>query len=863
MATKYEGIVIELGADVSKLQAAMRNVNSATSKTQKELRQIQTALKFNPGNLTLLKQQTEQWSNTVNETKDRLRILRAQLDQLGQDQNNIGTDEWDKLQREIIQTESKLESYEATLREVQATQKTYDSSLGQLAASIQKNSAAFAKVGNAMKSAGTSATVGLTVPLVAAGAQATAVAANFDDAMSQVSGALGGAGVDMEGLRTLALQLGADTVFSATEAGSAMVELAKGGLTEADIKAGALQASMDLAAAGSMELADAANSTVQAMGAFQLGAEDAGLIANALAGAANASSADVSDLTQALSQCSAQANLVGWSIQDTSAALAMFSDAGVTGSDAGTSLKTMLQRLAAPVDKAAAQMQELGLEVRNADGSMKGVAEIAQELQTKLGGLSEAQRDAALQTIFGSDASRAAAIMMTNGAAGLQKYTDATHSLTAAEEMAAAQKGELSWALENMNGAIESASIALGTALAPAIQAVAGVVGDLATWFTSLPAPMQSVIAVVLALVAALGPVLTVLGMIIAAIPALNAGMIALSTAVAIPLAPIAAIAAAIGAVVAVLVYLWNTNEGFRVAVIEAWNNIQAAIQSIMEALQPFIQNAWTFIQNVVLPAVQAIAEGVGNAFTVILNTVSNIMNAVSQVIQGVWNVIQGIFDTVCGFIVGIVTGDFSLMQQGVNNILTGLSQIISGIWNGITSTITGAVNAIRSIIEGVLNGAFQAVSGIFSNIANAIGDKIGQAKNFVSDGLNAIANFFGGLKLELPRIKLPHFSISGSFSLNPPSIPHIGVEWYAKGGIINKPSIIGVGEAGAEAVMPLAKLPELMAEALQIIGGGTGGGTVIVQEMNVRSENDIRSVAQELHKLGKRAARAKGTVYA
>ena len=467
MATKYEGIVIELGADTSDLQSAMRQVNSAASKTQKELNQIKTALKFNPGNMTLLAQQTGQLSNKVEQTKDRLKVLRSQLQAMSQSQSKIGTDEWDKLQREIIQTESKLESYEAQLKQAERAQQSASTSLGQLSAKMQANADRFRDIGSSIRNVGVGMTAGLTVPLVAAGSQAVSTAATFDDAMSQVSGALGDAGADMDGLRTLALQLGADTVFSATEAGQAMVELAKGGLTEADIKSGALEASMNLAAAGGLELATAANATVQSMGAFGLAAGDASVIANALAGSANASSADVADLTQAMSQCSAQANLVGWDIQDTAAVLGMFADAGIQGSDAGTSLKTMLQRLAAPTDKAADAVAELGLQVRDQDGHMRSASEIAAELQTKLGGLSDAQRDAAMQTIFGSDASRAAAVMMTQGADGLAKYTEATHDATAAETMAAAQKGELSWAMENMEARYESASIALGTALAP------------------------------------------------------------------------------------------------------------------------------------------------------------------------------------------------------------------------------------------------------------------------------------------------------------------------------------------------------------------------------------------------------------
>ncbi len=369
--------------------------------------------------------------------------------------------------------------------------------------------------GKRMESVGAAATVNLSLPLVAVGKSAVSTAAQFNDAMSQVEGALGDAGADMGGLSELALQLGADTIFSATEAGSAMVELAKGGLTEAQIKAGALKAAMDLAAAGSLNLADAANSTVQMMGAFNLAAEDSGAIANALAGSANASSADVDDLTQAMSQCSAQANLVGWSIQETAAVLGLFSDAGVKGSDAGTSLKTMIQSLAAPVDKAADCMDDLGLKVRDSEGNMRSVSEIAEELKTKLGGLSAAQRDAALQTIFGSDASRVAAILLQSGSEGLRKYIDATNDSTAAEKMAEAQKSDLSWAMENMEGSIESASIALGNALAPMIVEVAGIIGDLAEGFSDLDSGTQLFIASALGFVATVGPIIGVVAKLV------------------------------------------------------------------------------------------------------------------------------------------------------------------------------------------------------------------------------------------------------------------------------------------------------------------------------------------------------------
>lgn len=368
--------------------------------------------------------------------------------------------------------------------------------------------------GQQVADAGDAMTAGVTVPLAAIGAASAKTAIDFESSMSRVEGALNDPKANMEELRQLALDMGADTVFSASEAGAAMEELAKGGLTAADIKGGALKTTMDLAAAGSLELAEAANVTVQAMGAFGLTADETGEAANALAGAAAASSADVSDLTQGLSQVSAQAHSAGWSIQDTTAVLGAFADAGIRGSDAGTSLKTMLQRLAAPTDKSAAMMESLGINVRDANGNMLDAAGVAGELQAKLSGLDSATRDAAIQTIFGADASRAALVMMNQGTEGIQRYTAATNDQTAAQRLADSQMGETERSIEEMNGAIETASIQVGSALAPAVTDAAEAVGGAADAFSQMDEGTQQTVIGFGLVAAAAGPVLSVAGRI-------------------------------------------------------------------------------------------------------------------------------------------------------------------------------------------------------------------------------------------------------------------------------------------------------------------------------------------------------------
>lgn len=525
MADAYKGLTVKLGADTSSLSSALRKAKSEMSGVSAELRQIERALKLDPGNVKLLAQQQRDYQKAIKSTEEQLKVLRQAEKEALDGTQPMNSEQWTKLQSDIAMTEQKLQGYKQALTESMVQQKLSTSMLNQAGEKLEGFATKLEPASRAMSQAGSTLTHTLTPAVVATGAAAFQLASDFETSMSQVAGALNDPNANMEELRQLALKTGEDTIFSATEAGNAMVELAKGGLTEADIKGGALATTMALAAAGNMELAEAANTVVQSMGAFELSADQTGEAANALAGAAAASSADVSDLTQGLAQVSAQANSAGWSIQDTTAVLGAFADAGVTGSDAGTSLKTMLQRLAAPTDKAADMIDSLGINIRDSNGNMLDAAGVAQELTDKMGGLASAEKDAAMQTIFGSDASRAALIMTNLGREGIEKYTAATNDQTAAQRLADSQMGDSARAIEEMKGAVETAAIKIGTALAPTVTEIAGIVGDAAEAFSSMSEEEQHNVIQTAALVAGLGPALSILSKLIPVVGGVGKGM--------------------------------------------------------------------------------------------------------------------------------------------------------------------------------------------------------------------------------------------------------------------------------------------------------------------------------------------------
>jgi TP901 family phage tail tape measure protein len=379
-------------------------------------------------------------------------------------------------------------------------------------ASTQTTAQKLNNVGGAVAGVGKKMALGITLPVLAGVAYAVKVAANFETTMNQVQAAAGATKAEMADLGKYALKMGADTMFSAGEAGQAMLELAKGGMTAAQIKAGGLKAALDLAAAGGLDLATAANTTVAAMNMFNLSAKDAPAIAAALAGGANASTASVESLALALSQVGPGATNAGLSLQQTTGVLAAFANAGIQGSDAGTSLKTFLSRLVPTTKTATAAMKALDMSFVNQDGSIKSISQVAEILKTKMGGLSQAQRIAAMSAIFGSDATRAATVLMKEGATGIDKYVKATSNQNAATDMAKARTKGLAGQWEQLKGSLETIAIAVGTILIPWLTKAVKWLTKLFNKFLELNTGQRKTVLVIALVAAAIGPLLILFG---------------------------------------------------------------------------------------------------------------------------------------------------------------------------------------------------------------------------------------------------------------------------------------------------------------------------------------------------------------
>lgn len=356
--------------------------------------------------------------------------------------------------------------------------------------------------------------VGATITGLAA--VAVAKFASFDKAFSQVRANVQGSPADFAALQKAAIEAGQTSVYTAEEAAGAQAELAKAGVDTASIMGGGLTGSLALAAAGQIDVAEAAETAATAMTQFNLTGEAVPHIADLLAAGANKAQGGVQELGYALKQSGLVASQMGLSVDETVGTLTAFASAGLLGSDAGTSFRTMLLSLANPSAKSAELMDELGINAYDATGKFVGMEKVAGQLTTAFQGKTQAERDSALATIFGSDAIRAASVLYAQGSDGVRQWTEDVNDSGAAARIAGELQNNLSGDVEKLGGSLDSLFILMGSgANGPLRELVQGIT-EVSDWFGSLPAPVQQT-ALVLGLAA--GGVLLLSGAMLVAIP--------------------------------------------------------------------------------------------------------------------------------------------------------------------------------------------------------------------------------------------------------------------------------------------------------------------------------------------------------
>lgn len=655
----------------------------------------------------------------------------------------------------------------------------------------------FTNMGNQMKNVGGTLSKYVTAPIVGLGIAAVRAGAQFDSAMSEVAAISGATGSEFEALRAQARDLGAATKFTATEAAEGMTMLARAGFDVNEIMS-AIPGMLNLAAAGNLDLATAADIVSDTMMAFGESADQAGRYADVFAKAAASGNTTVEGLGQAMSYGAATAASMGMSVEETAAIMTAFADAGIKSTRAGTTFEAVmrdLRKTAMDNGGALTYLTKAGEEVSvswyDANGNARPFLDVLRELEGTLEGATAAEKDFALSQLVGTEALRGMNILLTRGSGSLGELTDSLYdSSGAAEDMAEEMLDNLIGALELLDSAINDVMIGFSDVLTPVIRDVAEGLTKFAQWFGNLSPEMKKTITVILAVVAALGPLLVVFGTILTMIPMMVKGWSMLSkgwgliSAAASPaILPILAIVAAIAAVIAIGVLLYknwdkikkfagNLWEGIK----SGWTNVVEGIKNLFVGIGEFFVGIWDSIKTTFTDAFTAIVEwftslperiatGLENFVTAVGTWIENVVTFFSELPGKVLTFLQKLFFEDIPYWVGYGLGTMvRLVVEGIEKTVTFFRELpgkilefliklweyISTKWTEMKETMTRlateAIEAVVTFFSELPGKVLNWLQTTWTNIQTKFTEMKQTMITRATEAINSVVTFFSEL---------------------------------------------------------------------------------------------------------------------
>ena len=626
-------------------------------------------------------------------------------------------------------------------------------------------------VGQVATSTGKTLTKAVTVPIIGIGVAAAKIGGDFESQMSRVKAISGATGSSFEELRQQAIDLGAKTAFSAKESASGMENLASAGFNAKEIME-AMPGLLDLAAVSGGDVALASENAATALRGFNIDAGQSGHVADVFARAAADTNAEVGDMGEAMKYIAPVASSMGMSLEETAAAIGIMSDAGIKGSQAGTTLRGALSRIAKPTDEMKSKMDELGLSFYDSEGKMKPLKDQVGMLKNAFKGLTPEQKQNALVTLYGQESLSGMMALIDKGPDKLGKLTDSLkNSDGAADKMAKTMQDNMNSSLEQMMGAFESAAIVVQKVLAPAVRKVADAVSGLVDKFVSAPEPVQKMIVTIGLIVAAIGPLLVIFGQAVVTLQRVKVGFLALRsglpligesfTAISLPvLGIIAAIAAVIA--IGILVYknwdkiskfgkeVWANVKKFASDAAEAikekwgditqwftdtWNNIKngakglwdGTIQGAKNAIDS-VKNAWNGIKEWFANLWKGTTSGLASAWDSVTTTLAPFVETIKTIFQpildffsGLWGQVKTIFGSAWEIIKTVVMGPVLLLIDLITGDFNQFKEDFAMLWQTLATAIQTIVQTFVNIVVGFYKSFFQTVVNIWNAIVDGV----------------------------------------------------------------------------------------------------------------------------------------------
>ena len=592
-----------------------------------------------------------------------------------------------------------------------------------------------------------------------------------------------------------------------------------------------IRTSANMAKVGFTDTATSVDLLSTAVNAYGLEADQADNIANKLVNTQNLGKTSVNELASSMGKVIPTAAGMNVNLDQLCTMYTLMTKQGIATAESTTYMNSMLNELGDSgtdvggilKEKTGKSFQDLMKDGMSVGDALKLIKQSSDETGT------------AFNELWSSQEAGKAAMALLNDSAGdfnetMGSMANVTDLVSQGLEKMDTPSAKVSKSLNRIkNSGVELGSVLL-TTVTPYIEVFSQKVIELTNKFNAMPDSQKKVILVLLAIVAAVTPVLLVVGKVITAFGQVYSIAGKLVTGLGklwgvFAVNPVLIVVAVLAAIVAAFIHLWNTSESFRNFWINLWNGITSTLSS-----------AWETIKNIITVGIMLIASIISAAVQIITLPWRFIWENCKEYIIEAWDYIKAAVSSALGVISSVISNAWNIIANYLTRILSNIKNKFVSEWNAIKSHVSSAINGIKSSISNGLNGAKSTVTGVLNSIRSAFSSVWDGCKNIVGNAIGHIKSLMN-FSWSLPSLKLPHFSISGKFSLHPPSVPKLGIEWYKKamddGMIMNQPTIFGYnaksnqflagGEAGSETVVGTQNLMEMIQEAVNNAGSGNG----------------------------------------
>lgn len=728
---RIKGLTIEINGDTTGLDQALKKTNSTLNETQRELNDTNKLLKLDPTNTELLTQKQGQLKTAISNTTDKLNTLKEAQRQAKEQLANgdIGQAQYDALQREIIETRQELEKLETEAAKCAST----------IGVKMEAAGDKISALGGTIANVGDRLTAAVTVPIVGAATAAVAGFAEVDKTMQLTHATMGNTEEQAKLLEDAMEAAAAQSTFGMTDAATATLNFARAGL-DAEQAAAALAPSMNLAAGEGGNLDTVSAGLVATINGFHDSFEQSAHYADVFAAACNNSALDVDSLSNAMSVAAPIFAAAGYSVEDAALYMGVMANNGIDADKAANSLKTGLARLVKPAKEGAEMMEQLGISVTNADGTMKDSITIQKELHDAFANLEKSEKIAAASAIFGKN-------QMAPWLALIETAPDKVDELSLSlgncagttDEMAGAMMGGFAGSIEKLKSSLDVLRVQFGRLIAEAIQPAIIWVQKMVDKLLAMDDEQKKLIIRIGAVVAAVGPVMSIggrimqfvigpiiknIGRLLSVGKALITGVAHFKTAFAALISPAGAVVAAIAAVVAIIKTLWDKNEAFRNRIIEIWTSIKANVTEFVDGIKERLASFGIEFESIG-DLLKGVWQGICDFFAPIFG---GVFQELETIIRNGLDVIMGVFD----FFIAIFQGDWSRAWDAVKGIFGSVWTAITDSFAIFGDTLISAANVVlgwfgtdwNTVWTGICDffqttfpGAWSVVTGIFEGI--------------------------------------------------------------------------------------------------------------------------------------------------